>query len=199
MRLRVDQMDPQDQAGDEALAGKLAQDLHEMEQLVKEGVTYARTLHGTAEAPHRVDLDALLDSLVCDYMDAGSNVTFEQRHPVAVVTRVQALRRIVGNLVDNALRYAGAAAVEVRPSKDGRTVTISVLDSGPGIPDEALEKVFEPFYRLEASRNRGTGGTGLGLAIARQLAIAMGATLSLHNRPEGGLEGRLVLPSALDA
>jgi signal transduction histidine kinase len=193
MRLRVDQMD------DEALGCKLAQDLHEMEQLVKEGVTYARTLHGTAEEPHRVDLDALLDSLVCDYMDAGSAVTFEQRHPVAVVTRVQALRRIVGNLVDNALRYAGAAAVEVRPSKDGRTVTISVFDNGPGIPDEAIEKVFEPFFRLEASRNRGTGGTGLGLAIARQLAIAMGATLSLHNRPEGGLEGRLVLPGAVDA
>jgi signal transduction histidine kinase len=194
MRLRVDQMEDGD-----ALAPKLVQDLREMEQLVKEGVTYARTLHGTAEAPRRVDLDALLDSLVCDYIDAGSPVTYEERRPVAVVTRVQALRRIVGNLVDNALKYGGSASIEVNPSADGRAVTISVFDRGPGIPGDALERVFEPFYRVETSRNRGTGGTGLGLAIARQLAIAMGAQLSLHNRPEGGLEGRLVLNAAPDA
>jgi signal transduction histidine kinase len=190
MRLRVDQMD------DEAQADKLAQDLKEMEQLVKEGVAYARTLHGTGEAPRRVDLDALLDSLVCDYVDAGSPVTFERRLPVAIVTRVQALRRIVGNLVDNALKYGSTAAIEVSAQPQDKTVTISVIDSGPGIPDEALEKVFEPFYRLETSRNRGTGGTGLGLAISRQLAVAMGAQLTLRNRPEGGLEGRLVLASA---
>ncbi|SDB92465.1 ATP-binding protein [Paraburkholderia lycopersici] len=193
MRLRVDQMD------DEAQAGRLTQDLREMEQLVKEGVAYARTLHGTGETPRRVDLDALLDSLVCDYVDAGSPVTFERRLNVAVVTRVQALRRIVGNLVDNALKYGGSAAIDVSASAHGNAVTISVLDRGPGIPDEALEKVFEPFYRLETSRNRGTGGTGLGLAISRQLAVVMGARLSLHNRPEGGLEGRLVLASADDA
>ncbi|HTR07492.1 MAG TPA: ATP-binding protein [Paraburkholderia sp.] len=193
MRLRVDQMD------DEAQAAKLTQDLREMEQLVKEGVAYARTLHGTDEAPRRVDLDALLDSLVCDYVDAGSPVTFERRLNMAIVTRVQALRRIVGNLVDNALKYGGTAAIEVSASPQDKAVTISVLDSGPGIPEEALEKVFEPFYRLETSRNRGTGGTGLGLAISRQLAVAMGAQLTLRNRPEGGLEGRLVLASAADA
>ena len=193
MRLRVDQMD------DEAQAAKLTQDLREMEQLVKEGVAYARTLHGTGEAPRRVDLDALLDSLVCDYVDAGSPVTFERRLNVAIVTRVQALRRIVGNLVDNALKYGGTAAIEVSASPQDKAVTISVLDSGPGIPEEALEKVFEPFYRLETSRNRGTGGTGLGLAISRQLAVAMGAQLTLRNRPEGGLEGRLVLASGADA
>jgi signal transduction histidine kinase len=70
---------------------------------------------------------------------------------------------------------------------------IAVLDRGPGIPAESLEAVFEPFYRLEASRNRDTGGTGLGLAIARQLAMAMDATLTLHNRPGGGLDARLTL------
>ena len=80
----------------------------------------------------------------------------------------------------------------VSGSQDGQ-VTISVLDRGPGIPAESLEAVFEPFYRLEGSRNRHTGGTGLGLAIARQLTLAMDATLSLHNRPGGGLEARLTL------
>jgi signal transduction histidine kinase len=192
MRLRVDVMD------NSAQSAKLRQDLLEMEELVKEGVAYARTLHGTAEAPCRIDLDALLDSLVCDYVDAGKDVAFASRLPVAVVTRPQALRRIVGNLIDNALKFGGAAAIEVAALPDGG-VSISVLDRGPGIPAESLEAVFEPFYRLEASRNRHTGGTGLGLAIARQLTQAMDATLSLENRADGGLAATLTLKGALNA
>lgn len=186
MRLRLDVMD------DNAESAKLRQDLFEMENLVKEGVTYARTLHGAAEAPRRIDPDALLDSLVYDYVDAGQPVSLEGRVETALVTRPQALKRIVGNLVDNALKYGGAAEINARADPGGQ-VTISVLDRGPGIPPESLEAVFEPFYRLETSRNRHTGGTGLGLAIARQLALATNAALSLHNRPGGGLEARLTL------
>jgi signal transduction histidine kinase len=186
MRLRVDVMD------DSAQHAKLQQDLQEMETLVKEGVTYARTLHGSAEAPCRIDPDALVDSLVCDYVDAGHDVSLQGRVTTALVTRPQALRRILGNLVDNALKFAGAAEIKVAVLQDSQ-VTISVLDRGPGIPPASLEAVFEPFYRLEASRNRHTGGTGLGLAIARQLALAMDAKLSLDNRPGGGLEARLTL------
>jgi signal transduction histidine kinase len=163
-----------------------------METMVKEGVTYARTMHGASEAPLRIDPDALFDSLVFDYVDAGNDVSLHGRIDTALVTRPQALRRIVGNLVDNALKFGGAAEIRVTASQDGH-ITVSVLDRGPGIPAESLEVVFEPFYRLEGSRNRGTGGTGLGLAIARQLALAMDAVLSLHNRPDGGLEARLVL------
>ena len=74
-----------------------------------------------------------------------------------------------------------------------------MFDRGPGIPAESLEAVFEPFYRLEGSRNRGTGGTGLGLAIARQLALAMNAALSLQNRPEGGLEARIVMRRVIES
>lgn len=187
MRLRVDTMDDDEQGT------RLRQDLQEMEQLVKEGVAYARTLHGASEVPVRLDLDALLDSLVCDYVDAGSDVVYDTRTAVAVVTRAKALKRIVGNFVDNALKFAGAAEIALSAGPGGDDVTIAVLDRGPGIPEESLEKVFEPFYRLETSRNRGTGGTGLGLAIARQLASAMGAQLTLHNRAGGGLEARLVL------
>ncbi len=190
MRLRVDVMD------DDTQATRLRQDLLEMEQLVKEGVAYARTLHGAAEVPVRLDLDSMLDSIVCDYIDAGSDVRYDTRAPLAVVTRAQALKRIVGNFVDNALKFAGAAEIALVEGPDDAQVTISVMDRGPGIPEESLEKVFEPFYRLETSRNRGTGGTGLGLAIARQLAVAMGAQLSLHNRSGGGLEARLVLKRA---
>ncbi|HEY1996557.1 HAMP domain-containing sensor histidine kinase [Paraburkholderia sp.] len=186
MRLRIDVMD------DSAQGAKLQQDLREMETMVKEGVTYARTMHGATEVPCRIDPDALLDSLVFDYVDAGKEIALQGRIGAALVTRPQALRRIVGNLVDNALKFSGAAEIAVAASPAGQ-VTISVLDRGPGIPAESLEAVFEPFYRLEGSRNRHTGGTGLGLAIARQLALAMDAALSLHNRPEGGLEARLVL------
>ena len=188
MRLRVDVMD------ESAEGAKLQQDLREMETMVKEGVTYARTMHGVTEAPLRIDPDALFDSLVLDYVDAGKDVSLHGQISTALVTRPQALRRIVGNLVDNALKFGGSAEIRLAASRDGQ-VSVCVLDRGPGIPAESLEAVFEPFYRLEQSRNRGTGGTGLGLAIARQLALAMDASLSLQNRPEGGLEARLVLKS----
>lgn len=186
MRLRVDVMD------DDATGAKLQQDLQEMETLVKEGVTYARTLHGTQEAAVRIDPDALIESIVDDYHDARKDVSLDGRIGHALVTRPQALRRIVGNLVDNALKFAGAAEIHVEALPDGRA-RVSVMDRGPGIPDESLEAVFEPFVRLEGSRNRSTGGTGLGLAIARQLARAMDASLTLHHREDGGLEARLVL------
>lgn len=186
MRLRVDVMD------DDAQAAKLRQDLTEMGQLVKEGVAYARTVHSTSEAPCRIDLDAMLDSIVCDYIDAEQNVTFARRVDIAVTARPQALRRVVGNLVDNALKFSGAAELEVTLTPEGHA-EVAVLDRGPGIPEESLEAVFEPFVRIETSRNRGTGGTGLGLAIARQLTQAMDSTLVLRNRAGGGLEARLTL------
>lgn len=189
MRLRVDVMD------DEAAGAKLQQDLKEMESLVKEGVTYARTLHGTNEAPRRIDPDALFESIVDDYLDAGQSVTLRGNISGALIAPPQALKRVVGNLVDNAIKYSGAAEIEVATRDDGRAV-IAVLDRGPGIPDESLEAVFEPFVRLEGSRNRQTGGTGLGLAIARQLTLAMDASLTLHHREGGGLEARLVLKNA---
>lgn len=185
MRLRLDLME------DRPEYTKLRQDLHEMETLVREGVVYARTLHGAAEAPCRVDIDALLDTLVCDYIDAGRAVSLHGRVGAPILARPQALRRVVGNLADNALKFAGAAELAV--SLANGMVVISVLDRGPGIPAESLDAVFEPFHRLESSRNRDTGGSGLGLAIARQLSLAMDAALSLHNREGGGLEARLLL------
>jgi signal transduction histidine kinase len=188
MRLRVDVME------DEVTGAKLRQDLQEMETLVKEGVTYARTLHGTRENAVRIDPDALIESMVDDYLDAGKPVALSGRIARTLVTRPQALRRIVGNLIDNALKYSDDAKVEVEvEALDNHRTRISVLDRGPGIPAQSLEAVFEPFVRLEESRNRQSGGTGLGLAIARQLTLAMDASLTLHNREGGGLEARLIL------
>lgn len=187
MRLRVDMMD------DEPQQARLRQDLQAMEQLVKEGVAYARTLHGTSEAPTRIDPDALLESMVHDYTDAGQQVSLQGTLGRAMELRPQALRRVLGNLIDNALKFGGSAEVQVAPGAAGGFV-VSVLDRGPGIPQESLQAVFEPFVRLESSRSRETGGTGLGLAIARQLATAMGGALTLHQREGGGLEARLALP-----
>lgn len=189
MRLRVETMD------DEVQGTRLQRDLAEMETLVKEGLAYARTMHGVPEDIHRTDLHALLESLVYDYVDAGAAVSLDAYESVTISTLPNALRRLIGNLVDNALKFAGQAAIEMRRDH-ADSVVISVLDRGPGISPEALEAVFQPFYREETSRNRATGGTGLGLAIARQLAVTLNATLTLENREGGGLEARVVLNAA---
>lgn len=186
MRMRADMLD------DSVQRDKMNRDLLEMEALVKDGVAYARTLHGTLEPPCRIDPDAMLCSLVGDYQDAGLAVTLHGKAGASIATRPHALKRILGNLVDNGLKYGGEVEVSVEPPAAGELV-ILVRDVGPGIPEAELEKVFEPFYRLEASRNRDTGGTGLGLAIARQLAATMGGTLTLANHPEGGLQARLAI------
>ena len=185
MRMRADMLD------DAIQRDKMNRDLGEMEMLVRDGVAYARTLHGTSEAACRIDPDALVDSLVGDYQDGGHPVSVTGKAGQPWVTRPHALRRVLGNLVDNAIKYAGAAQLEIH-AMDGQ-LTIRVRDHGPGMPEAELEQVFQPFYRLEASRNRDTGGAGLGLAIARQLAQALGATLTLRNHPEGGLEASVVL------
>jgi signal transduction histidine kinase len=192
LRLRTDLMeDNEDRA-------KFRQDLDVMSALVREGVAYARTLHGAAEPPVRVDADALFESIVSDYQDAGQPVRLEGRVGAPIVTRPNALRRIVANLIDNALKYGGGT-VQLHVQAEGRRVALAVADDGPGIPEDQLEAVLKPFYRLESSRNRGTGGTGLGLAIAHQLAMAMGASLVLRNRAEGGLEARVELTALPDA
>jgi signal transduction histidine kinase len=136
----------------------------------------------------------LLDSIACDYRDGGQPIAIDGHLDAPVVTRPQALRRILTNLIDNALKFGGDVSVAVDRTQDGQ-LSIAVRDRGPGIPDAELERVLQPFYRLEASRNRGTGGTGLGLAIAQQLANALGGKLALANRTEGGLEARLTLPA----
>jgi signal transduction histidine kinase len=151
------------------------------------------TAHGAQRSAVRVDLRTLVDSITCDYTDSGRAVSLRLAARWPLVTRPLALRRIVGNLADNALKFGGAAEVAVGSTADG-AVTIAVLDRGPGIPDEALQAVFEPFVRVETSRNRDTGGTGLGLSIVRQLAGTLGADIVLRNRDGGGLEARMVLP-----
>lgn len=165
---------------------KLWSDLGEMEHLVREGVAYARSVHGSTEASCRIDLDAFLDSLVFDYQDMNKQVSLTGKSAVVLYTRPHALRRVLVNLVDNALKFAGEAQLEVGSTAAGE-LSIKVLDRGPGIAEDELVQVMQPFYRVESSRNRGTCGTGLGLAIAQQLAVAIRGELTLSNRDGGGL------------
>lgn len=185
MTLRVEVMD------DGLEKDKLWNDLGEMEHLVREGVAYARSMDTSTEAPCRVNLDAFLDSLVFDYQDSGARVERRGSSGSLLETRPHALRRVLVNLVDNALKFAGAAELEI--ARDGDTTVIRVLDNGPGIPVGELDEVLKPFYRVEGSRNRSTGGTGLGLAIAHQLIQAMGGRLTLSNRTSGGLCAQIEL------
>jgi signal transduction histidine kinase len=188
MKLRAEFMD------DSSEKDKLWNDLGEMEHLVREGVAYARSIHGATEESRRTDLDSFLDSLVFDYQDMGKDVQLDGKSAAVINTRPHALRRVLVNLIDNALKFAGAAELWVETQADG-SLSVKVMDRGPGIAEEQLAQVMEPFYRVENSRNRSTGGTGLGLAIAQQLAIAIGGSLKLSNREGGGLCAELRLPT----
>nr|WP_220805530.1 ATP-binding protein [Achromobacter sp. UMC46] len=184
MKLRTEFME------DSVDRDKLTNDLNEVERLVREGIDYARSAHGKVEPLARVELNAFLESLVYDYQDTGKRVSLSGDRAGPLLTRPHALRRILGNLIDNALKFADAADVQVLARTD-TTLSIFVLDRGPGIPEHELANVLQPFYRLEGSRNRDTGGTGLGLAIAHQLADVLGAKLILSNREGGGLSAEI--------
>jgi signal transduction histidine kinase len=184
MRLRADFL------GDSDTREKLQGDLQEMQTLVKQGLALARGRDEIVKQRCQTDLHALIDSIVCDYSDAGQSFGFSGECGVTILTHPQALRRIMINLIDNGLKFGEDVEVAIDAQRFDR-IAITVSDRGPGIPDEHLKSVFLPFYRVEASRNRETGGTGLGLAIAQQLTSALRGKLMLANRDGGGLEARL--------
>lgn len=188
MKLRVEMADHPE------LRDKLMNDLDNMSRLVREGIAYARSSESLEETPLRMELNAWVNSIACDYQDIGKNVQFqagETRLPL--VTRPQALRRVMTNLLDNALKFGDYAIIEIEDSDPGQVV-IHIIDGGPGIPEAELDAVLQPFYRVETSRNRDTGGTGLGLAIAAQLTVQLEGKLHLANRTEGGLDVSITLP-----
>lgn len=145
----------------------------------------------TAEATRAVDLSALVESLCDDLAELGHNVSFIDGAAINYRCRPDALRRAIRNLIENAVRYGERARVSV--SRSVKSIDIVVEDDGPGIPDEVMEQVFAPFYRLEDSRNRETGGVGLGLSIARAIARHHGGDVILVNRAKG-LQATISLP-----
>ena len=156
-------------------------------------------LRGETESEPRraADLAAILETLCDAAADAGQAVQWTGPRQARLVCRPVALKRAFANLVDNAVKYGGSTRVSLEC--DATAMTVRVEDDGPGIPAEALEVVFEPFRRLEGSRNRGTGGSGLGLTIARQVVEAHDGTLVLANRAAGGLAATVRLPRRLTA
>lgn len=175
-----------DMADDSLEKEKLVSDLREIERLVQDGIAYARSSHGNGEKAYRIDLSSFIDSIAHDYQDTGKAVTVVDIVRGTAVTKPRALRRILTNFIDNAIKFTGAAEISVERKGEGNIV-ITVLDRGPGIPDDKLQAAMQPFFRLETSRNRDTGGTGLGLAIAQQLASTIGGSVRLYNRAGGGL------------
>jgi signal transduction histidine kinase len=185
MRLRAELL------SDPELRLKFTRDLEEMESMVRAALEFLRSAQDS-EPAKPVDMAALLESLQADMTEMGSKINLEGRALRPYLGRPGALKRCLANLLDNAVKYGTSATIRI--DDNDQRLTIRILDEGPGIPEAELERVFEPFYRLEASRNRATGGTGLGLAIARSVAEGHGGSLTLHNRGEGGLEARLSLP-----
>ena len=175
---------------DPAIQARFGKELDEMESMVRGALALFRGLDDD-EALAPIDINALVATLQSEFTEMKADVTVEGKAPQPYVGKPQALKRCLTNLVANAVKFGMRAKIVV---EDGTSLVIRVRDEGPGIPLDELERVFEPFYRLESSRNRDTGGTGLGLSIARDVAQAHAGSLVAHNLPGRGLETLLVLP-----
>ena len=171
-------------------------DIDDMQQMIEATLSYLKG--GETDEPMRpVDLVAMLGTIVDGARDGGARATLAAPPHVVVNARLVGLRRAFANLVGNALRFGSEVAVCVSVAE--RRVAVSITDDGPGIPDDKRAVVTEPFVRLESSRNAETGGVGLGLTIAKTSIEASGGTLTLRNRPQGGLEAIVALPLARHA
>lgn len=188
MRMRLETL------AEEPAAQRCIADVREMNELIDSVLEVFRDA-SSSEPVQNTDVLALVQSLADDLVEQGHAVFVEGESAVAVArAQPAALRRVVSNLLSNALRYGERAEVSV--ARQNEKVVVTIDDFGPGIPPDQLEAVFQPFYRVESSRSRHTGGTGLGLYIARDLVGRQGGTLVLSNRAAGGLRATVSLPLA---
>lgn len=185
MRIRAETMEPEEERE------RLIASIEEMTATLEEILVFARSGRAREQA-RETDVAALAAAVCDDYADMGHDVEAMPADRLVLPVQPNLLRRAVRNLIDNAIKYAGSARVELRHTPG--SIEITVLDNGPGLPPEELKRVLEPFYRVDSSRNRETGGTGLGLAIAKAVAESHGGSLHLANRQEGGLAATLRLP-----
>jgi signal transduction histidine kinase len=175
---------------DPAERDKMLATIAEMDAMVAATLQFARD-EAAIEVQRPTDVTALVQSVVDDMADAGLPVSMVPCQSVVLNTRPEAFRRAIRNLLDNAVKYGKSATLQIAITPE--TIEIMVDDEGPGIPEQELARVLQPFYRLEDSRNRETGGIGLGLAIAQSIVRSEGGELTLANRPEGGLRVRVRL------
>jgi signal transduction histidine kinase len=185
LRLRAGFMD------DAELQRQVDADLDEMDAMIGATLAYLRG-EGEQEQPRVTDLAAILETLCDNATDAGGIATYTGPGQARLMCRPIAIKRAFANLIDNALKHGDAARVHLR-DQAGR-ITVRIEDDGPGIPEADLQAVFEPFRRLDPSRNRTTGGSGLGLTIAQQVIQRHDGTITLQNRPAGGLTALVELP-----
>lgn len=186
LRVRIESVEDDDDRQ------RMADTVDEMARMLEDILSLAR-LGRSSEPVTEVDLAALVDAVAEDFRDLGHAVETRDADRLPWRVRPAPMRRAVRNLVENAIKYAGGAEVVVERSSGG--ACIAVLDRGPGIPEDRLAHVFEPFIRVETSRNRDTGGIGLGLALARAIVQEVGGTLTLANRDGGGLAATITLPT----
>ena len=172
---------------------KILAALDEMQRMTEDALAFIRE-DMQREETRTVDLHALVDSVAADLAELGHDIGVADSGRVVIACRPAALRRALRNLLENAAAYGGRAAVRIE--RDDAELRVVIEDDGPGIPEADLERVFEPFVRLEASRSRDTGGSGLGLAIARSIVRGHGGDIVLANRAEGGLRATVALPGA---
>ena len=184
MRLRVETLENDD------VRTRFGSDLDEMEGMVRGTLALLKGLTDD-EGTDSIDIGALLATLQLEFAELGAQVQIVGRATDSFRGRPQALKRCLTNLLSNAIKFGARATVVV---EDDAALVLRVQDEGPGLPAGELERVFEPFYRVESSRNRDTGGSGLGLSIARDIAQVHGGSLILRNLPRGGLEAILTLP-----
>ncbi|WP_273825128.1 MULTISPECIES: sensor histidine kinase [Pseudomonas] len=186
LKLRLEQID------DVKLQAQMRQDLNDMIGMLDATLSYLHEQR-TSEAMQWMDVQALVESLCENAQDQGAQVR-ASGHCAPLLVQPMALRSCLNNLMDNALRYAGDALITLEDSR--RQLIIRVIDHGPGIAADKREAVFEPFYRLEGSRNRNSGGVGLGMTIAREAAQRLGGDLILEETAGGGLTAVVTLPRA---
>jgi signal transduction histidine kinase len=170
---------------------KMLTTIAEMDSMVGATMQFARD-EATSELRRPTDVAALVQSVVDDMADAGLSVSMDPAQSVVLDCRPDALKRAIRNLIDNAVKHGQLAQVAVNLAPE--SIVITIEDQGPGIAEQELERVFQPFYRIDASRNSETGGIGLGLAIALSIIQAHGGELALVNRKAGGLRASVTLP-----
>ncbi len=179
------------EAAPDDVQAKMNADIDQMEAMIAATLTFVRDAQAD---PHRtrLELSSLLESVVDDMAETGADVCVKAAQKVVIDADSLALRRLLTNLLDNAVKYGSRARASLRVHD--RLAEIDIEDDGPGVPAGELNRVFDPFYRREPSRSRKTGGIGLGLSVARSIARAHGGDVALANRPHGGLTAKVTLP-----